>query len=145
MHYTKSYLRLCILICTGLLAACTTTPYTRHKSPNISGQIYVDQQAAENISVYLSAKASDTACHAVAQKTLTDNTGSFHFSSIKEEMSYTPLMTYYLDEWVVCADIRGQRTRLYSGNRYGMGSVSERISIECNFDPGLNADQACRQ
>jgi hypothetical protein len=141
----KPYFQLCILLCVGLISACTTTPYTRYKSPSISGQIYIDQLPAEGINIYLSTKSADKSCRTTIEKLRTDSSGNFHISPIKEKMNYTPLMTYYLDEWVVCADIKGQRIGIYSGDRYGTGGVTGRVSITCHFNPGQYTEKACKQ
>ncbi|TNF32693.1 MAG: hypothetical protein EP315_09300 [Gammaproteobacteria bacterium] len=128
-----------------LVSACTTTPYVRHRTPKINGEIIIDQQPASGIKVYLSTDGSDSLCLKALNQTETDSYGRFAFSSIRDHMTYTPLMTHYLDEWVICADIAGQRQQIYSGNRYGMGSVIESLDLRCEFGNASSGDGACRQ
>lgn len=114
-----------------LVASCTTTPYVRHKTPTINGEIIINQQPASGIKVYLSTKGEDKQCYKALRWTTTDIYGRFSFETVKEHMSYTPLMTHYLDEWILCADMKGQRQQIHSGNRYGMGSVIESLNLRC--------------
>ena len=120
-----------ILALVLLIASCTTTPYVRHKTPKINGEIIINQQAASGIKVYLSTNGSDKQCLKPLRWTTTDIYGRFSFETVKDHMNYTPLMTHYLDEWVICADIRGQRQQIHSGNRYGIGSVIESLDLRC--------------
>ena len=140
-------MRISLIICTcllGCLSACTTTPYTRYKSPDISGHIKVDGQPAQSVPVYLSITGGDKNCSHNVQHVYTDEQGFFFLESIKEHMSYTPLMTHYLDEWVVCADIKGARRTLIDGNRYGMGSVTQKVNLSCQFDSQSANKEPCR-
>ena len=128
-----------------LISACTTTPYTRHKTPNISGILYIDQQPAKGVPIYLSTNGNDKYCREFTQKTLTGLKGKFSISSVKEQMNYTPLMTYYLDEWTICADISGSRKTLYSDNRYGKGSVTGSVHLKCNIDKSHFKKEVCNK
>lgn len=130
------------LLCS--LSACTSQPYTRLKSPDISGNIHIDGQAAQRIAVYLSLSGGDKLCARAVQHVYSDEQGFFFFDSIKEKMDYTPLMTHYLDEWVLCADIQGVRRTLMDGNRYGMGSVTQKINLQCSFDSQSANTEPCR-
>ncbi len=127
---TTAYLILVSL----LLSACTSTPYTRHKSPKISGSISFNGTATPGVSILLSLDGSDTQCLKPKTRTVTGPNGEFVINSIKDELSYTPLMTHYLDEWVLCAEHKGQRGKIYSDNRYGMGSVISSVHIRCDFE-----------
>lgn len=132
-----------ILALVLLVASCTTTPYVRHKTPKINGEIIINQQAASGIKVYLSTNGNDKQCLKALRWTTTDIYGRFSFETVKEHMSYTPLMTHYLDEWVICADIHGQRQQIHSGNRYGIGSVIESLDLRC--EAGTSTTITCRK
>ncbi|MCW9012193.1 MAG: hypothetical protein OQL06_00305 [Gammaproteobacteria bacterium] len=134
-----------LLLLATAVSGCTTTPYTRHLSPSISGHIYLNGQAAQGVSVYLSLKGGDAYCTKSSFKTATGPDGEFHLPAQKEYMSYTPLMTHYLDEWAVCADISGDRRSLYSDNRYGMGSVINSVNLRCDFGSDQGSGQACKK
>lgn len=129
----------------AMLVACTSTPYTRHRSPSISGNISIDGEAARGLAVYLSLRGGDSQCLQFSRKTSTGPQGEFNFSSVKEHMSYTPLMTHYLDEWSVCAEIDQQRVMLYSDNRYGMGSVISAVNLRCDFQQGRYSEKYCKK
>ena len=133
------------LLLLTLLASCTSTAYIRHKSPSISGTMSIAGEPARGIAVYLSLKGDDKQCLQFSQKTSTGLQGEFNFTSAKDHMSYTPLMTYYLDEWSVCAEIDGQRVMLYSDNRYGMGSVSGAVNLRCRFEQGQYSAKNCKK
>ncbi len=140
----KKLFSLLLLLYTALLvSACTTTPYTRHKTPHISGTLYVNQKAAKDIPIYLSIKENDKYCRNPIQKTSTDSNGKFSLSSIKEKMSYTPLMTYYFDEWTLCAEVSGNRKTLYSDNRYEKGSVIQSINLKCEINNTYSRKKVC--
>jgi len=126
-----------------LLSACTTTPYTRYKTPSISGTLYINQQTAKGIPIYLSINGDDEYCRNFTQKTTTDPKGEFNILSIKEHMSYTPLMTHYLDEWTICADIYGSRKTLYSDNRYGKGSIIQSVNLKCEINNTYSKKEVC--
>ena len=145
MNIKTSTLILLTAISALLITACTTTPYTRYKSPKISGHISINGKAAGNIPIYLSADSKDKNCFKVKTKTQTSSDGHFVLASLKEQMNYTPLLTYYLDEWNVCAEIDGKRLLIYSDNRYATGSVTSSAHIECRFDDALFAVKACRK
>ena len=133
-----------ILTLALLITACTTTPYVRHKTPKINGEIIINQQVASDIKVYLSTNGSDTLCLKALRWTTTDIYGRFSFETVKDHMTYTPLMTQYLAEWVICADIQGQRQQIYSGNRYGMGSVIESLNLRCEVGASTTSGNICR-
>jgi hypothetical protein len=134
---------LAALLLTILLAACTSSAYVRHKTPSISGNIRIAGEPAVDIPVYLSLKGGDTSCLNASAQTRTGPQGEFNLPGAKDHMSYTPLMTHYLDEWVVCADIDGQRVMLYADNRYGMGSVGGAVSLQCGFEKGQYSAEHC--
>jgi len=95
--------------------------------------------------IYLSIKAGDTNCLSVASSTSTAADGTFHISSLKEQMNYTPVMTYYLNDWNLCAEIKGQRRALYSDNHYGIGSVQKTVTLNCKFTAGRYHARSCSQ
>jgi hypothetical protein len=140
----KSDLKLIYILCFAvLISACTATPYTRYKTPNISGSIYIDQKIAIAIPVYLSINGDDKYCKNFIQKTTTDDNGTFSLTSVKEHMKYTPLMTHYLDEWIICADILNNRKKLYSDNRYGKGSVIQSVNLKCEINSAYAKKEVC--
>ncbi len=116
------------------LTACTPVAFTRHKSPNIHGIILSNHIPAKGIELYLSIKGSDKYCSKFIAKTITDDKGDFSILPIKEEMDYTPLMTYYLDEWNLCANVAGTKQLIYSNNRYGKGSVITSVNLKCDLN-----------
>lgn len=128
-----------------LVTSCTSTPYVRHKTPKITGEIIINQQPASGIKIYLSTQGDDNLCLKSLRWTTTDSYGRFSFDTVKDHMTYTPLMTHYLDEWILCADIEGQRTQIYNGNRYGMGSVIESLDLRCEIGTTSKSDKVCRQ
>ena len=140
-HYTPRCFLL--IVASTLFTACTSTAYTRLKSPSISGEISIAGEAAQAIPVYLSIHSKDKHCLKFSSKTSTGPQGEFNFSSIKEHMSYTPLMTYYFDEWNLCAEIQGERVPLYSDNRYDMGSVTGAVNLRCKFEQGQYSAKNC--
>ena len=125
------------------LIACTPVPFTRHKSPNITGVIYSNHSPAKGINLYLSIKGDDKYCSKFIAETITNDNGEFSIPSIKEKMDYTPLMTHYLDEWTLCVDIAGVRQALYSNNRYGQGSVIASVNLECDLKRVNKQGAAC--
>ena len=145
MTYQELLRPLQILLIPVILAGCTSTAYVRHKSPSISGTISIAGEPARGISVYLSLKGNDKQCLQFSQKTSTGIRGEFNFTSAKDHMSYTPLMTHYLDEWNVCAEIDDQRILLYSDNRYGMGSVSGAVNLQCRFEQSNYSQKYCKK
>lgn len=136
---------LAALLLITLLGACTSSAYVRHKTPSISGNIRIAGEPAVDIPIYLSLKGGDKNCLNFSSQTRTGPQGEFSLTSAKDHMSYTPLMTYYLDEWVVCADIDGQRVNLYADNRYGMGSVSGAVNLQCTFERGQYSAEHCNR
>ena len=144
MNLIKNILRsISLLYIAVFVSACTTTPYTRHKTPNISGVLYINQQVAKGIPIYLSINGNDEYCRKFIRKTSTGPHGEFSISSIKEHMNYTPLMTHYLDEWTICADISGSRKTLYSDNRYGKGSVIQSVNLKCEISNSYSKKEVC--
>ena len=134
-----------IIIAAGLLlTACTSTPYTRYLSPTISGELLVDGEPVSDIPVLLSIRGGDEHCFSSLRQTATGANGQFHLAAARDQMSYTPLMTYYLDEWNVCIDIEGRRLKIYADNRYGMGSVGGSIYIRCQFSKGHYSASSCK-
>lgn len=122
-----------LFIITFSLIACTPTPFIRHKSPNISGTIHSNNEPAKNIHLYLSITSNDKHCSKFIAQSTTNDKGKFSISSIKEKMTYTPLMTHYLDEWILCVEVAGLRQAIYSNNRYGQGSVITSVNLECDL------------
>ena len=118
------------LVLAIVLSACST-PSIRHKTPSISGIILIDGQPAAGIPVFISINGSDQGCYRPAHRTVSGLDGKFHLPSVKEHLPYTPVMTYYLDEWIICADIKGQRQTIMTGNNYGQGSVPSPANITC--------------
>ncbi|HEX5637831.1 MAG TPA: hypothetical protein VFY78_12125 [Gammaproteobacteria bacterium] len=135
----------CILIIGLVVSACTSQPYVRFKTPNINGSLQINDAPAPGTLILLSLDAGDTECLRAVQRTRTDENSQFLLAAEKEHMDYTPLMTHYLDEWTICAEIQGVRRTLYSNNRYGMGSVSHGISLNCNFNTRAKNDNPCQQ
>ena len=128
-----------------LINGCTTRPSVRHLSPGISGHIYLDNQPARGVPIYLSLKGGDSYCTKASFKTSSGPDGEFHIPSQKQQLSYTPIMTHYFDEWFVCADIKGERQPLYSDNRYGIGGVVGTVNIRCELGAGSNPNRTCRK
>lgn len=145
MHipYSTAVLTACLFALS--VTACTPSAYTRYRSPTINGQINISGAPASGIPVYLSIEGKDQNCSKALLHDTTDQDGRFNIRAAREEMSYTPLMTYYLDEWNLCADVSGQRVLLYSDNRYGMGSVNGSVNIVCEFEPGHFSTKNCRR
>jgi len=115
------------------LVACTSSPFIRHKSPNIIGTIHSNNEPVKGIHLYLSIASNDKHCSKFIAQSVTDDKGKFSITSIKEKMDYTPLMTHYLDEWTLCVDVAGIRQAIYSNNRYGQGSVITSVNLECDL------------
>lgn len=134
-----------VILTSLLIGACTTQPYVRYKTPNISGTLLVNDSPAQATPVFLSLDAGDSECKKFVQRTHTDESGQFMLPAEKEHMDYTPLMTHYLDEWTICAEIQGVRRALYGNNRYGMGSVPRNISLDCRFNTQMKNDNPCHQ
>lgn len=118
------------LVLTMLISACST-PSIRHKTPAITGIILIDGEAKAGIPVFISIHSSDQGCYRPTHRTITGVDGKFHLPSVKEHLPYTPVMTYYLDEWIICADINGQRQTIMTGNHYGQASVPSPANIIC--------------
>ncbi|MDH5471478.1 MAG: hypothetical protein OEY87_03175 [Gammaproteobacteria bacterium] len=116
-----------------LITACASTPYTRLKTPAISGTISINNQAAQGLPVYLSIKGDDSQCFKIATEVVTGPDGEFHIKTIKEQLPHAPIMKYYLDEWNICTQYKDQRINLYSGNRYGTGSVNASLNLRCEL------------
>lgn len=133
-----------IIFISLLTASCSTQPYVRYKSPAINGKLLINEIAASNIPVFLSLDASDTECAQFTQRSTTNDLGRFLLPAEKQQMSYTPLMTYYLDEWTVCAEINGERRLIYSNNHYGMSGTPHAIRLSCHI-PSKNNQSPCQQ
>lgn len=125
-----------------LVSACST-PSIRHKSPTISGIILIGGEAAAGIPVFISIHSSDQGCYRPAHRTITGLDGTFHLPSVKEHLPYTPVMTYYLDEWIICADINDQRQTIMTGNHYGQSSVPSPANIICESS-SISAKLVCK-
>lgn len=133
-----------IILFSLIISACTTQPYVRYKTPNITGTLFIDGSPAKGTAIYLSLDASDTACKKFIKSTHTDESGGFLLPAEKIHMDYTPLMTHYLDEWVICADIKGINHEIYSNNRYGIGSVPHNLTLDCRIDSQANIKNPCQ-
>ena len=59
-------------------------------------------------------------------------------------MNYTPLMTYYLDEWTLCVDEAGTRKAIYSNNRYAQGSAMGSVNLQCDLKKAGKNTSACQ-
>ena len=127
------------------LTSCAPVPFTRHKSPTISGTLISNNEPAKGIHLYLSIIGDDQSCAKYLSKTITNDRGQFSISSIKEKMDYTPLMTHYLDEWTLCIDRSGARQAIYSNNRYGKGRAIASVNLECDLDKINQQGSACRK
>jgi len=117
-----------------LLAACAATPYSRLKSPSISGTITGNETPLQGLPVYLSIKGDDKLCFKPIAESLTGTKGEFHFVAAREQLPRPPVMKHYLDEWNICTKHNNQRINLYSGNRYGTGSVSLSLNLKCELN-----------
>ena len=135
----------CIIFVCLIISACTTQPYVRYKTPNINGSLLINDAPAQGTLIFLSLDAGDTGCTHYVQRTRTDETGQFLLAAEKEHLDYTPLMTHYLDEWTICADIQSVRRTLYGNNRYGMGSVAHALTLNCQFNTQAKNDNPCQQ
>jgi len=127
----------------GLITACTSTPYTRGLTPAINGVLNINSQPRAGIDLYLSRDSKDLNCSKAAKTTVTDEQGQFHFDAIKEQMNYTPLMTYYLNEWVICAELHGSKQVIYTDNNYAQGSVMGTINLICDSHSKLSKQIKC--
>jgi hypothetical protein len=145
MRFNQLDFPLFLLLLCSILISCTSSAFVRQQTPVIHGEIYVAGEPAIGVRVYLSRDGSDSLCLKHSQSTHTGPQGEFSLPAIKNHMSYTPLMTHYLDEWVVCAEFDGQRIMLYSDNRYGMGSVTDSVQLRCRFDNGQYAAEYCNR
>lgn len=134
-----------IIIIGLVISGCTSQPYVRFKTPNINGTLLVNDSPAQGTLILLSLDAGDTQCLRSVQRTRTDENGQFILPAEKEHLDYTPLMTHYLDEWTICAEIQGVRRTLYGNNRYGMGSVQHGMTLNCNFNTNAKNDNPCQQ
>lgn len=134
-----------IIFISLIISACTTQPYVRYKTPNINGILLVNELPAQATPIFLSLDAGDSECKQFVQRTHTDESGQFLLPAEKEHMDYTPLMTHYLDEWTICAEIQGVRRTLYGNNRYGMGSVPRNITLDCRFNTQTKNVDPCNQ
>ncbi len=143
MSLNKPAFSIYLMLLCSMIGSCTGDAYTRRQTPAIHGEIYIAGEAAGDVPVYLSREGGDSLCLKHSQSTRTGPRGEFSLPSIKDHMSYTPLMTHYLDEWVVCAELDGQRFMLYTDNRYGMGSVTGSVQLRCRFNKGQYDAKYC--
>ncbi|MCW8910816.1 MAG: hypothetical protein OQK76_09385, partial [Gammaproteobacteria bacterium] len=60
-----------LILTSSLLTACATTPYSRLKTPSISGVITDNDHPIHGLSVYLSTKGDDKLCFKAVAKSLT--------------------------------------------------------------------------
>ena len=123
-----------LLLASSLLTACATTPYSRLKTPSISGVITDNNQPVHGLSVYLSIKGEDKLCFKAVAESLTNTDGEFHLAAAREQLPRPPVMKYYLDEWNICTRYNNQRINLYSGNRYDTGSVNLSLNLKCELN-----------
>jgi len=128
----------------ALVSACTSTPYSRVLAPPINGVLFINSEPKPGINLYLSLDSKDISCNKHVKKTISDEQGQFYFASIKEQMSYTPVMTYYLNEWVICADIYGSKQMIYSDNYYGQERMTESFNLTCDSHGKLSKQITCR-
>ncbi|MCW8956350.1 MAG: hypothetical protein OQL09_05660 [Gammaproteobacteria bacterium] len=136
-------LPLLILSLVILNSACTSTPYNRGLTPSISGVLNINSEPKADITLYLSRDSKDTSCSKAVKSTTTNEQGQFHFAAIKEQMTYTPLMTYYLNEWVICAEIYGTKQMIYSDNSYAQGSVTSSLNLICDSHSKFSKQIRC--
>ena len=129
------YLSFFLISITSLLMfqGCSFTEQSRNKSPYFDGVIKFNDEPIENARVMLSLNSKDTLCYKPVQTTTTNNLGQFSLIPAKVQTSYTPLLNYTFDEWVVCAEYKEQRYTLYSNNRYDLGNVSDSVYLDCDF------------
>jgi hypothetical protein len=138
-------LKLFLGVITINFVACVAAPFTRHKTPDISGTILSNNIAAEGVQLYLSTTGGDKHCSRYTSQTLTNDQGRFSFTSIRENMDSTPLMTHYFDEWTLCVGIAGTRQAIYTNNRYGQGSVIAAVHLNCELNKINRKGSACHQ
>jgi len=129
----KSYIASLILI-SIMLTACASTPYSRLKTPSISGSITSNNKSIQGLPVYLSIKGEDSLCFKPVAESLTGLNGEFNFIAAKERLARPPVMQYYLDEWNICTQHNNQRINLHSGNRYDTGSVNLSLKLKCELN-----------
>jgi len=139
-----SPLHLLILFLISLSSACTSTPYNRGLTPTIDGTLNINSAAKSGIKLYLSLDSKDRNCKKHIKTTVTNEQGQFHFAAIKQQMTYTPLMTYYLNEWVICAELHDSKQMIYSDNYYGQGSVTGTFNLICDSHSKLSKQITCR-
>ena len=130
-HHTR--ILFITLLCSGILAACSSVPYNRLKTPSIHGVITISGEKTQGLPLYLSIKGNDNLCYTAAEQQTTGPDGEFHFHSVKETLPREPVMKHFLDEWHVCTEFNQQRINLYSGNRYGTGSVNLSLNLKCEL------------
>lgn len=133
-----------ILFLISLSSACTSTPYSRGLTPTIDGTLNINSEAKSGINLYLSLDSKDLSCNKHIKTTITNEQGQFHFTAIKQQMTYTPLMTYYLNEWVICAELHNSKQMIYSDNYYGQGSVTGTLNLICDSHSKLSKQITCR-
>ena len=116
------------------LIACSSLPYNRLKTPSINGTININNEAAQGLEIFLSTRGEDNLCYRASTTTRTGPEGEFNFQALKEKMTHEPIARYFLDEWNLCVEYNNQRIHLHSGNRYGIGSVNELLTLRCELN-----------
>lgn len=135
---------LVILSLVILTSACTSTPYRRGLTPTINGVLNINSEPKPGITLYLSRDSKDHSCNKYVKTSVTNDQGQFHFAALKEQMSYTPLMTYYLNEWVICAELYDSKQMIYSDNYYGQASVTGSLNLICDSHSKFTKQITCR-
>ena len=133
-----------IILITLLAGGCSSQPFVRYKSPTINGNLQINDSAASGTVILLSLDSRDTECRQAVQQVQADEQGGFSLLAEKQQMTHTPLMTHYLDEWNLCAEIQGNHHLLYSNNRYGMGSVTPSIRLRCYYPSRSKNENSCQ-
>lgn len=127
-----------------LISACTSTPYSRSLTPTIDGVLIINSEPKPGINLYLSLDSKDISCVKQVKTTISNEQGQFRFTAMKKQMTYTPHMTYYLNEWVICADIYGAKQMIYTDNYYGQESKLDSIMLICDSHGKLSKQITCR-
>jgi len=122
-----------IIICVLLLQACSFGSHTRSKSPHFSGQLHFNNTAIVNAKIMLSIAPDDKYCLQAKTFTTTNNQGKFNLNAISEKHTYIPFADQQLDQWTLCAKYKDNTYSLYTNNRYGSGSVSGSVVLQCNL------------
>ena len=121
------------LLCTLLLAGCSSTPYNRSKSPHFDGVLTFSGEPVGNAQILLSLASADALCLKAKRFTSTDEQGKFKLKAVIEKHTYVPFVNYQFSEWTLCANYNGDIVTLYSNNRYDSGSTTGSVYLECDF------------